>query len=85
MKAAAVFPATLLATLLTTFVTSAPVGAQIQGNGGAEPCGKAPHCAWSRDRNGITHELRKPDLGWGTSALNSVLLTIAFRALFLAF
>src|SRR5215470_6091900 len=38
--------------------------AQIQGVAGAEPCGKAPHCAWSAERNLITHETRTPDLGF---------------------
>src|SRR5262249_26614715 len=37
---------------------------QIQGVAGAEPCGKAPHCAWSAERNLITHETRTPDLGF---------------------
>jgi sugar lactone lactonase YvrE len=43
---------------------AAPAHAQIQGVGGAEPCGKAPHCAWSAERNLITHETRTPDLGF---------------------
>jgi hypothetical protein len=50
------------ALLLVTLLTSS-VAAQIQGNGGAEPCSKTPHCAWSRERNLITHELRKPEAG----------------------
>ena len=35
----------------------------IQGNSGAEPCARAPHCAWSQDRNTISHETRTPDSG----------------------
>src|SRR5262252_10211119 len=43
---------------------SAQRGPAIQGNGGAEACAQAPHCAWSRERNSITHELHVPDLGF---------------------
>src|SRR5262245_37436851 len=35
----------------------------IQGNSGAEPCARAPHCAWSQDRNTISHETRPPETG----------------------
>jgi sugar lactone lactonase YvrE len=34
------------------------------GNGGAEPCTYSPICAWGKGRNLITHEARKPDLGF---------------------
>ena len=34
------------------------------GNSGAEPCARSPICAWSRGRDVISHELRKPDLGF---------------------
>jgi sugar lactone lactonase YvrE len=36
----------------------------IQGNGGAEPCASSPICAWGRERNIISHELRTPDIGF---------------------
>jgi sugar lactone lactonase YvrE len=36
----------------------------IQGNSGAEPCTRSPLCAWSRERNIISHELQKPSLGF---------------------
>ena len=49
-------------------VLGSAIGAQqaggIQGNGGAEPCTRSPLCAWSRERNIISHEVRKPDLGF---------------------
>ena len=46
---------------------SAVVGlcqAPASGNSGAEPCARSPICAWGRGRDLITHELRKPDLGF---------------------
>src|SRR5215831_3209178 len=48
------------------FITSASAVVQtpIQGNSGAEPCSRSPICAWGRERNIITHEVRKPDLGF---------------------
>src|SRR5262245_4895487 len=36
----------------------------IQGNSGAEPCTHSPLCAWGRERNIISHEVRTPDLGF---------------------
>jgi DNA-binding beta-propeller fold protein YncE len=39
-------------------------GGGIQGNSGAEPCSRSPLCAWSRERNIISHELQKPSLGF---------------------
>ena len=39
-------------------------GGGIQGNSGAEPCSRSPLCAWSRERNIISHELQKPALGF---------------------
>jgi len=45
-------------------LSAAPALSQIQGNGGAEPCAKSPLCAWSRDRNSISHEVRPADLGF---------------------
>jgi DNA-binding beta-propeller fold protein YncE len=48
-------------------VCSLPARSQtgaIQGNSGAEPCTHSPICAWGRERNIISHELRTPDLGF---------------------
>jgi hypothetical protein len=49
-------------------VLGSAIGAQqpagIQGNSGAEPCTRSPLCAWSRERNIISHEQRTPDLGF---------------------
>jgi len=42
----------------------AAVQSQIQGNSGAEACAKSPICAWGKERNLISHEVRKPDLGF---------------------
>ena len=39
-------------------------GGGIQGNQGAEPCWQSPICAWGRERNIISHEMRTPDLGF---------------------
>ena len=39
-------------------------GEVIQGNSGAEPCTHSPICAWGRERNIISHEVRTPDLGF---------------------
>jgi sugar lactone lactonase YvrE len=39
-------------------------GGGIQGNQGAEPCRQSPICAWGRERNIISHEVRPPDLGF---------------------
>ena len=39
-------------------------GESIQGNSGAEPCANSPICAWGRERNVISHEVRTPDLGF---------------------
>jgi len=39
-------------------------GGGIQGNVGAEPCALSPICAWGRERNLISHEVRTPDLGF---------------------
>jgi hypothetical protein len=44
--------------------SSAVVLAQIQGNSGAEPCARSPICAWGRERNMISHEVRTTDLGF---------------------
>src|SRR5262249_17989493 len=45
--------------------TAAEGGAQgIEGNSGAEPCERSPICAWGRERNIISHEVRRPDLGF---------------------
>src|SRR5262245_36805313 len=35
-----------------------------QGNSGAEACSHSPICAWGRERNIISHEVRTPDLGF---------------------
>jgi len=56
--------------VISLSVLGSAIGAQqagIQGNGGAEPCSRSPHCAWSRERNIISHEVRKPDLGFAYS------------------
>jgi sugar lactone lactonase YvrE len=42
----------------------AAVQAPIQGNSGAEPCAKSPICAWGKERNLISHEVRTSDLGF---------------------
>src|SRR6266852_4450947 len=42
--------------------TAVPAG--LQGNGGAEPCANSPICAWGRERNIISHELRTPDMAF---------------------
>ena len=39
-------------------------GGGIQGNQGAEPCTRSPICAWGRERNIISHEVRPSDLGF---------------------
>src|SRR6478752_808044 len=39
-------------------------GGGVQGNSGAEPCSRSPLCAWSRERNIISHELQNPSLGF---------------------
>jgi hypothetical protein len=39
-------------------------GGGIQGNSGAEPCTRSPLCAWSRERDIISHELHTADLGF---------------------
>ena len=39
-------------------------GGGIQGNQGAESCTRSPICAWGRERNIISHEVRTPDLGF---------------------
>ena len=36
----------------------------IQGNGGADPCARSPICAWGRERNIISHEVRPASLGF---------------------
>jgi sugar lactone lactonase YvrE len=41
---------------------AAQQGGGVQGVSGAEPCKGSPHCAWSRERNLISHEVRTPDL-----------------------
>jgi DNA-binding beta-propeller fold protein YncE len=47
---------------------AAQTGAQqsggVQGVSGAEPCKGSPICAWSRERDKISHEVRTPDLGF---------------------
>jgi sugar lactone lactonase YvrE len=63
------FLGSALALLLTTGSLVAQqgggsAGSAIQGNSGAEPCTLAPHCAWSRERDRITHEFRQPDPGF---------------------
>ncbi len=40
-----------------------PAGGQ-NGNSGAEPCSHSPVCNWGKGRDVITHELRRPDLGF---------------------
>src|SRR5215471_18424605 len=50
---------------LLAAITAAPAFAQVaNGNSGAEPCSRSPLCAWGKGRNAITHEVRKPDLGF---------------------
>jgi DNA-binding beta-propeller fold protein YncE len=45
--------------------TEAPAaGPQQSSIGGAEPCRQSPICNWGRERDIISHELRKPDLGF---------------------
>src|SRR6185295_17917562 len=45
--------------------TPAPAAAGgVQGVSGAEPCKGSTVCAWSRERDKITHEFRKPDLAF---------------------
>jgi len=39
-------------------------GDGVQGVGGADACTRSPICAWSRERNAIAHELRRPDLAF---------------------
>jgi DNA-binding beta-propeller fold protein YncE len=39
-------------------------GGGIQGNAGAEACTQSPICAWGRERDIISHEVRTPDLGF---------------------
>jgi sugar lactone lactonase YvrE len=36
----------------------------IQRNGGAEPCTNSPICAWGKERNIISHEVRTSDMGF---------------------
>ena len=36
----------------------------VQGNSGAEPCSNSPICAWGRERNTISHEVRPANLGF---------------------
>lgn len=38
--------------------------APASGNSGAEPCARSPICAWGRGRDTLSHEVRKPDLGF---------------------
>src|SRR6476661_9058626 len=51
-------------------VTSTPAFSQTaastgtQANGGAEPCTNSPICAWGRERNIISHEVRTPDMAF---------------------
>jgi len=51
-------------------VTSTPAFSQTAAstgtpaNGGAEPCTNSPICAWGRERNIISHEVRTPDMAF---------------------
>ena len=42
----------------------APAAGNAIGNQSAGPCTHSPICAWGRERNLISHEMRKPDLGF---------------------
>ena len=42
--------------------TGGPPAGGVQGVSGGEPCKDSPVCAWSRERNLISHEVRTPDL-----------------------
>jgi sugar lactone lactonase YvrE len=44
--------------------TAAPQAGGVQGVAGAEPCKGSPVCAWSRERDKISHDVRLPDLGF---------------------
>src|SRR5215510_7246461 len=45
--------------------TAAPAaGPQQSAIGGAEPCRQSPICNWGRERDIISHEVRKPDMGF---------------------
>ena len=64
----AVLGVAILATVASLRAQQAPPGGgragAIPGNSGAEPCANSPICAWGRERNNISHELRTPDLGF---------------------
>ena len=55
-----------LVVVAPTFSQTVPEGGTqgIQGNSGAEPCTHSPICNWGRERNIISHEVRRPDLGF---------------------
>ena len=42
----------------------APAAGGTQGVSGADPCSHSPVCAWSRERNIISHEVRPANLGF---------------------
>ena len=42
----------------------APAAGNAIGNQSAGPCTHSPICAWGRERNLISHEMRTPDLGF---------------------
>jgi hypothetical protein len=53
------------ATVVTVaLLAPSPTLSQIQGNAGADACSHSPICNWGKERNIISHEVRKPDLGF---------------------
>jgi len=71
MRARLFLGVTLVALVTSTLMVSRDAVAQasgaapaagVQGVSGGEPCKGSPICAWSRERDKISHEFRKPDL-----------------------
>ena len=51
------------AVVVWSLAAGQPAGGQ-NGNSGADPCSRSPVCNWGKGRDVITHELRRPDLGF---------------------